>query len=40
MLKPVLLLGATLLSNSNVAAMDNGLALTPPMGWRSWNWYG
>ena len=21
------------------AALDNGLALTPPMGWRSWNCY-
>ena len=23
-----------------VAAIDNGLGLTPPMGWRSWNAYG
>ena len=22
------------------AALDNGLARTPPMGWRSWNAYG
>ena len=23
-----------------VAALNNGLGLTPPMGWRSWNCYG
>ena len=31
------LLAALLLHSS--AALDNGLALTPPMGWRSWNCY-
>jgi len=25
---------------SGATALDNGLALTPPMGWRSWNAYG
>lgn len=25
---------------SNVQALDNGLALTPPMGWLSWQRYG
>ena len=33
-----LLLGAVLLRGA--ASLDNGLALTPPMGWRSWNCYG
>ena len=34
-----LLVGAvfTALSISNVVALDNGLAKTPPMGWNSWN---
>ena len=32
---PFQLLLAALISQ--VAALDNGLALTPPMGWRSWN---
>ncbi len=25
---------------SGAFALDNGLAVTPPMGWRSWNLYG
>eukprot|EP00729_Bicosta_minor_P007317 gene7317-8221_t len=29
-----------LLAASPVAALNNGLGLTPPMGWRSWNCYG
>ena len=24
---------------SSAAGLDNGLAITPPMGWRSWNCY-
>ena len=24
----------------SVQALDNGLAITPPRGWRSWNFYG
>ena len=31
------LLGAVLLHGA--AGLDNGVALTPPMGWRSWNCY-
>ncbi|MBT2292751.1 glycoside hydrolase family 27 protein [Paenibacillus albidus] len=27
------------LSAPRAAALDNGLALTPPMGWNSWNFY-
>ena len=29
-----------LLLPGGVLAIDNGLGLTPPMGWRSWNLYG
>lgn len=25
---------------STVSTLDNGLGLTPPMGWNSWNKYG
>eukprot|EP00928_Gymnodinium_smaydae_P033234 TRINITY_DN23857_c0_g2_i1.p1 TRINITY_DN23857_c0_g2~~TRINITY_DN23857_c0_g2_i1.p1 ORF type:complete len:445 (-),score=86.88 TRINITY_DN23857_c0_g2_i1:117-1451(-) len=31
---------ALAISVSSVSANDNGLALLPPMGWRSWNLYG
>ena len=29
-----------ILMNSFVLSLDNGLALTPPMGWNSWNYFG
>ncbi len=29
-----------LATSSRVVALDNGLALTPPMGWNSWNKFG
>lgn len=38
--RPVIILGAVLSSSHVVPSNDNGLALTPPMGWRSWNQYG
>jgi len=31
---------AVTLGSSSVVAKDNGLGLTPPMGWRSWNLFG
>jgi alpha-galactosidase len=34
------LLSSLFLLNANVDAADNGMAITPPMGWRSWNLYG
>lgn len=41
LLQPLLLLLLSLLSlSAPAAAMDNGLALLPPMGWRSWNAFG
>ena len=27
-------------TNTAVTANDNGLAMTPPLGWRSWNLFG
>ena len=33
----MVLLSAFLLFFGGVTALDNGLALRPPMGWRSWN---
>ena len=37
----VLLAGSAVAALSGLgAAMDNGLARLPPMGWRSWNAYG
>jgi len=39
MMKSVLLFSA-LLALSSVACLNNGLALTPQMGWNSWNHYG
>ncbi len=36
-----IVLGAVFLALvCGAAALDNGLARTPPMGWRSWNAYG
>lgn len=32
-------LAALVLLAFGVAARDDGLALTPPMGWRSWNYF-
>ena len=37
MARPLLALAATL---STVLALDNGLALTPQMGWNTWNHFG
>jgi len=34
------LLAGLLLSHQAIRALDNGLALTPPMGWNSWNKFG
>ena len=28
------------LAITSVTANDNGLAITPPLGWRSWNLFG
>jgi hypothetical protein len=30
----------TLLASTAISALDNGVAVTPPMGWRSWNQFG
>lgn len=35
-----LFLFAILFIVSSVYAIDNGLGITPPMGWRSWNCFG
>jgi len=39
MISPLLTTLVTL-AFSNVLALDNGIALTPQMGWNSWNNYG
>ena len=31
---------AVLLGIQGGSAVDNGLAIAPPLGWRSWNFYG
>jgi alpha-galactosidase len=36
----LLVVGCLLLGVAPVRALDNGLALTPPMGWNSWNKFG
>jgi len=36
-LKPLLRLLLSALALRTVAALDNGVALRPPMGWRSWS---
>jgi len=40
MISPLLTALVTLAFSSKVRALDNGLALTPQMGWNSWNTYG
>ena len=39
--KMVVVIGSVVfLFSSGVLALDDGQALTPPMGWNSWNWFG
>jgi alpha-galactosidase len=33
-------LGAIMMSSTQVLALNNGLARTPPMGFNTWNWFG